>query len=244
MFWKLHVLKLCWNCGDCWVSLCLSLCVCRVVLCLQPHVYGHAWRPEDEQPHSDQHHAGCLPGRSQDQGGVPDALTEGLKDSAYRARVHTHSCAQATNPQPHFKQKSTNKPLAADTGSCCLHQGAGDWESRLSSRHLRLMNFSLANQHNKRYKTRSLGAFVRRVMNLLRLILHLHVKLCCCYCEKLSLPVISLFKCNLCWVLFKCLIPLCFSILLFVQKKLRQILFFVFLFVIREVWVRQYAFFL
>lgn len=69
-------------------------CICLTVLCLQPHVYGDARRPEDEQPHSDQYHAGGLPGRPQDQGGIPDALTEGLKDAAWprahSSHVHTH----------------------------------------------------------------------------------------------------------------------------------------------------------
>lgn len=44
-------------------------------VCLQAHVYGNAWRPEDEQPHGDEHHAGRLPGRPQNPGGVPDSCT-------------------------------------------------------------------------------------------------------------------------------------------------------------------------
>lgn len=52
-----------------------------VRVCLQPHVHGHARRPEDEQPHGDEHHAGGLPKRPQNQRGVPDAFTEGLTKS-------------------------------------------------------------------------------------------------------------------------------------------------------------------
>lgn len=51
------------------------LCVC---VCVQAHVHDHAWRPEDEQPHGDQHHAGGLSGGPQDPGGVLDAVTEQL----------------------------------------------------------------------------------------------------------------------------------------------------------------------
>lgn len=49
-----------------------------VYVCLQPHVHGHARRPEDEQLHGDEHHAGDLPRRPQNQRRVPDAFTEGL----------------------------------------------------------------------------------------------------------------------------------------------------------------------
>lgn len=42
-------------------------------MCLfQAHVYGDAWSPEDQQPHSDQHHVGSLPRRPQDPGRVPE----------------------------------------------------------------------------------------------------------------------------------------------------------------------------
>lgn len=49
-------------------------------MCLQAHVYGHAWRPEDEQPHSDKHHVGSLPGGPQNPRGVPDSFTARLTD--------------------------------------------------------------------------------------------------------------------------------------------------------------------
>lgn len=39
---------------------------------LQPHVYGYARRPEDEQQDRDQHHAGRFPRGPQDTGRVPD----------------------------------------------------------------------------------------------------------------------------------------------------------------------------
>lgn len=58
-----------------------NVCVC---VCLQAHVHDHAWRSEDEQPHGDQHHAGGLPGGSQDSGGVLDSLTEQLKTTGNR----------------------------------------------------------------------------------------------------------------------------------------------------------------
>lgn len=45
-------------------------------------MYGNAWRPEDEQPHSDEHHVGSLPGRPQDPRGVPDSCT--LKPNRWR----------------------------------------------------------------------------------------------------------------------------------------------------------------
>lgn len=41
-------------------------------------MHDHAWRPEDEQPHGDQHHAGGLSGGPQDSGGVLDAVAEQL----------------------------------------------------------------------------------------------------------------------------------------------------------------------
>ena len=55
----------------------MYVCVC---VCLQAHVYGNAWRPEDEQPHGDEHYAGSLPRGSQNPGGVPDSLKAHLTE--------------------------------------------------------------------------------------------------------------------------------------------------------------------
>lgn len=49
---------------------------------LQAHVHDHAWRPEDEQPHHDEHHAGDLSRGPQNSGGVPDSFTELLTKSS------------------------------------------------------------------------------------------------------------------------------------------------------------------
>ncbi|TKS89789.1 GTP cyclohydrolase 1 [Collichthys lucidus] len=47
------------------------------------HVHGHAWRPEDEQPHSDEHHVGSLPRGSQNPGGVPDSFAARLTNTIH-----------------------------------------------------------------------------------------------------------------------------------------------------------------
>lgn len=55
---------------------------------LQAHVHGDARRPEDEQPHGDQHHAGNLPGGPQNPGGVPDS------HNAHLTSLKHYSCLQ------------------------------------------------------------------------------------------------------------------------------------------------------
>lgn len=108
--------------------------VCPCVF-LQPHVHGHARRPEDEQPHGDEHHAGGLPRRPQNQRGVPDAFTEGLRAfTVARTTLQT-----ASGSASHLKPKAQAKPLEA--GSGYLNQ---DPSLGLTSKHWRLMNFSPA----------------------------------------------------------------------------------------------------
>lgn len=48
-------------------------------------MHGHARRPEDEQPHSDKHHAGNLPGGPQNQRRVPDSFTEPITDVTHHS---------------------------------------------------------------------------------------------------------------------------------------------------------------
>ena len=96
-------------------------CVC---VCVQAHVYGHAWRPEDKQPHSDEHHAGSLHGRPQNPWGVSDSFTERLTNSIHsRASVHTDSSRGAFKNKKHTNQQQ-------ETQSCCLMQDPGRlWSS-------------------------------------------------------------------------------------------------------------------
>lgn len=53
-------------------------------------MYGHAWCAEDEQPHSDEHHVGDLPGGPQNPGGVPDSFTQRLTDIIHSRAFVTH----------------------------------------------------------------------------------------------------------------------------------------------------------
>lgn len=68
-----------------------------IPVCSQAHVHGDAWRPEDEQPHSDEHHAGSLPGGPQDPGGVPGSHHAHLMDaSLYAHRKLWSRCGSET----------------------------------------------------------------------------------------------------------------------------------------------------
>lgn len=70
----------------------LRLQVWHLCLGLQAHVHGDAWRPEDEQPHGDQHHAGNLPGGPQNPGGVPDSRDAHLTNHKHYS--NTNPCLQ------------------------------------------------------------------------------------------------------------------------------------------------------
>lgn len=65
-------------------------------VCLQAHVHGHARRAEDEQPHSDKHHVGSLPGRSQSSGGVLDPFPARLIVHARVLQTNSGSTADVT----------------------------------------------------------------------------------------------------------------------------------------------------
>lgn len=74
-------------------------------MCLQAHVYGHAWRPEDEQPHNDERHGGTLPRRPQNPGGVPDPFKAHLTNVIHHSlqslfiQLHTESSRVTVHPQ-------------------------------------------------------------------------------------------------------------------------------------------------
>lgn len=55
------------------------------------HVYGNARGAENEQQNRDQYHAGCVPGRSQDAGGVSHSHSELNSKGAWRGAGPTAS---------------------------------------------------------------------------------------------------------------------------------------------------------
>lgn len=107
------------------VSLCVSHCVVFAVTCVWSCVASKRWTAA-------QWPAPCLgstwtiprPGRSF---WCSHRRPKGhhLTQCTQSACAHTHSCAQTTDPQPHFQQKSTKKPLDAEAGSCYLYLSSG-----------------------------------------------------------------------------------------------------------------------
>jgi len=85
-------------------------------------VHGDAWCPEDEQPHSDEHHAGSLPRRPQDPRGVPDSINARLTNLKYPPTLSLciQQCAESCGETVGLRVTSflkTHRPATEDVKS-------------------------------------------------------------------------------------------------------------------------------